>query len=122
MIPYENNLNRQVAEKIMGWYLSNLHAGTQNTLGTVSWCKDEIDIIKWADWNPLEDLNQCFQIVERLRENHCCITIYSDGNYCWRIELIDVDSKTHKPYVIIDGEENLNEAILRASLKTLERP
>jgi hypothetical protein len=121
------DLNKEVAEKVMGWKIHHPKPEPGDHFSSRGdWFKyGEVKSyynpggLNVDQWNPLKDLNQCFQVVEKLRKNHCCITIYSDHDYIWRIELIKKTCDpiaNHKPYVVVDGEENLNEAILKAAL------
>jgi len=55
-----------------------------------------------------------FEIIEKWRNSgkYCCINIKSDYNYCWRIEILEHLSERHEPAYIVDGFEDLYEAVL----------
>ena len=59
------------------------------------------------------DIIEAFRIIEKWRNSgeFCCIHIKSDYNYCWRIELTRESSCKHEPSYVVDGEENLLEAV-----------
>lgn len=70
------------------------------------------------------NLQRAWEIIEKLRPEYCCITIYSDHDYCWRVSLTPAQDYAHleKPYghtpvAVVDGEESLPLAICLAALE-----
>ncbi len=60
-----------------------------------------------------ESIIEAFNIIEKWRNsgNFCCIDIKSDYNFCWRIELTRAGSCRHEPSYVIDGVEDLLDAV-----------
>ena len=56
---------------------------------------------------------KAFAMIEEWRNSgkYCCINIKSDFNYCWRIEIFEHLAERHEPVYIVDGKEDLFEAV-----------
>jgi hypothetical protein len=79
------DLNREVAEKVMGWkdmgYWADGygHAYSINAVaGPDVFCIAHIEDTQCSCeiWNPLEDLNQCFEVVEKIGD---CLHLSEHG-------------------------------------------
>ena len=98
------DLNREVAEKVMGWHIES--GGNAD-----HWfdSEDEIKIYRATTWNPLKDLNQCFEVVEKLAD---CLHLREHGKKgMWEATFcgcqgIELEAHGQTP----------NEAILKAAL------
>jgi hypothetical protein len=75
------------------------------------------------------DLLAAMTVFDKLRnsDKYCCLTIYSDYHYCWKIALTkahDLHYKEpdykHEPSVVVDGQDELPEAICLAALIAAE--
>ena len=75
------DLNRQVAEKVMGWEVS-----TQKGEEGSYWIGNSL-VTFAKDWNPLKNLNQCFEVVEKMVENSFHFRfeapMFGEEDYCW---------------------------------------
>jgi hypothetical protein len=66
------DLNREVAIKVMGWEDIGYWA---DDYGHAYWINIEDTECSCEMWNPLEDLNQCFEVVEKLRNANKYLTM-----------------------------------------------
>ena len=125
-------LDRLVAEKVMGWKLVNYetympakteadYADAANNDGWM-WEGMAGDGEAWQ-WKPSTDISAAWQVWEKLRQSGewCCLDIGSDYDYCYRVTLIpsNFDEKyegKHEPTVTIDGEGSAPLAICKAAL------
>mgnify|MGYP001769040316 CR=1 FL=1 len=57
---------------------------------------------------------KAFSMIEKWRNSgkYCCISIKSDFNYCWRIEIFEYLAERHEPVYIVDGVEDLYMVVL----------
>jgi hypothetical protein len=68
-----------------------------------------------------ENITAAMGLFDYLRNTgkYCCLEIYSDYNYCWKVSLTKSElNEEHKPTIVVDGEENLPLAICKAALLT----
>jgi hypothetical protein len=107
------DLNRESIEQAMGWQWSEELCGwfdPENDSVTFN------DIIFKHEWDPLHDLNQCFEVVEKLRNNDWAFVLnnhnFPEDNKDWYAEF-------HKDNYEFGGQvfaKTPNEAILKAAL------
>lgn len=111
------NLNKEIAEKVMGW---KVYYHQENITLPVEWWTEKHSV---GEWNPVKDLNQCFEVVEKM---------YSEG---WEFEFetssmrknnIAIKSFLATFWTVDKGgysakEESPNKAILKAALATSQQ-
>lgn len=140
------DLNHRSAVEIMGWHIKESIDEYGNKVG--EWFNKEdytgfdaycihsdgeyVSCDLSFKWTPLTDLNQCMEIIRKLRGLHYNVSIYLCDDYKNGLPIIDVTisySEKHPNYprgrCIESGDENaaiikadtLNEAILTAALE-----
>ena len=118
------DLNREVAEKVMGWEVYS--CPYPDILSSETDClrdHNKIHLFALSKWNPLTDLNQCFEVVKKLKTKHIVLTMDNQLTDKWRVE---VNYLGHTAYMQAfkrfqaEGKTP-NEAILRAALEALEK-
>lgn len=107
------DLNREVAEKVMGWkdmgYWADDYGHAYSINIEDTQCSCEI-------WNPLEDLNQCFEIVKKMNGFFLLTrTLDGDGFLC----ILGVKN-IHVPGTDPIKGTTPNEAILKAALEIVK--
>lgn len=68
------------------------------------------------------DIAAAMMVWQHLRQSGrwCCLTIRSDYDLCWRVELVHDNSAHDRPTIVLDGEDSLPLAICRAALLAAE--
>jgi hypothetical protein len=114
------DLNKESAEKIMGWTLESIE---RSTVGYWVESGEKTACVRYEefDWTPLTDLNQCFQIVEKMRELGFSFELsWWIGSKSW---YVCIDKKDEWGAYISGPHEYLsstpNEAILTAALEAV---
>ena len=103
------DLNNEAA-KIMGYEFENLVAWVPTS-------KKHLKQFPIYPWNPLEDLNQCFEVVEKLRKGGWFLNMSNEmTNKYWAEFWKDGYYKGHQVYA-----KTLNEAILKAALEAVKQ-
>lgn len=65
-----NDLNKKIAEKVMGWTHKNRFYYIKADDPYPDYIEPSpLKGFKIPHWNPLENLNQCFEVVEKMEEN-----------------------------------------------------
>lgn len=90
------DLDALVAEKVMGWVRGKI--GPADDLSPV-WFPQGPDSY-WTETVPRfsTDIADAWQVVEKLRQTHCCLNLHSDHAYAYSCSLIKNDDDPHEPH------------------------
>jgi hypothetical protein len=77
----DDNLNKLMAEKVMGWYAWHDKDGYRASL----W-RDKPDdtgeiALRWCDWNPATDANDALRVVEAMRAKEWYFALVFDCKF-----------------------------------------
>lgn len=122
-------LDALVAEKVMGARL--VEFARDFTAGTFIISEDSGVILAKGkigtayQFRPSTDIAAAWQVVEKLRKSHCCLTLKSDFDYIWECYAIkDENDAEHQSEIIVDYKvyakaETAPLAICLAALKAM---
>lgn len=115
----DRDLDRMVAEKVMGWN-DSLHTYSYDR----GWLDPSVLFKRGADvkfeapidWSPTTDPSAFIQLIEKMRELHYGVVIASGCVGTWQVRFIDRDIE----HTSIAEDDVLGRAICKAALKTAE--
>ncbi|MFB0831440.1 hypothetical protein ACEU2D_17785 [Brevibacillus laterosporus] len=93
-----------LATKVMGW---------KRYEETDFWFGDNGNLFNSSLWNPLEDLNHTFQVVDQIEKSDFDIQIYKSEGFT-NVQIIEL----HTDYVIVECvDTSVAEAICKAAME-----
>jgi hypothetical protein len=113
-----DDLNAQVAEKVMGWVYVPSFIGNAVTMAPPSWSQGDNVYIETAKWNPSTSIADAWLVVEEMRRRGWQVDVVTDdpGWSCW---LHRLGGKLGKPQHYVSAD-TAPEAICRAALEAYD--
>ena len=109
------DLNREVAENVMGWKLIANRFMNENKKAGYFLKRAEPYRLDVPLWNPLKDLNQCFEVVEKMRAMGYGMMFDADDEF-----MCSFHKKSEKTILGQAESKTPNEAILKAALEAVK--
>lgn len=104
----DNEIILTLATKVMGW---------KRYEETDFWYGDNGNLFDSSLWNPLQDIDDMWQVLEKLRERYLNAGVFfEDSSGCWT----GYAGSDGHGYIAVEAEGNTaQEAICNAALKTV---
>ena len=75
------NIDREIAEKVMGWKTINEFINIPSECWVASYYYREKLIEDATTWSPSTDIEQAFEVVEKMRERSYLFSLWNRGIY-----------------------------------------
>jgi hypothetical protein len=109
------DLNHEVAEKVMGWKRLNREGGKAFSVSDKAYWWDnescKYAVANWGKFDPLKDLNQCFEVVKKLKIDDWIRNFSLEFRNGWWFAYFNNNDAVHA--------DTPNEAILKAALEAV---